>query len=166
MSVKIKTTKNKFPEMIKTAKALNRRKVNAGVLKGDHSWLASIHEYGCNIRVTDKMRAFLHSKGIHLKKSTTVIKIPERSFLRSGHDTYIDEVMEKSDKLISLVIGGQMSEEQLFKAVGEMLATKIKTYARDLTSPPNSEFTIEEKGSSNPLVDTGNMIEGISYEVE
>lgn len=166
MGVKYKTTKDKFPDMIKTAKSLNGRKVNVGCLRGDHAWLASIHEYGCNIPVTDEKRAFLHSKGIHLKKSTTVIKIPERSFLRSGHDNHIDEVLKKADKLLGLVVGGQMDEEQLFEAVGEMLATKIKTYARNLSSPPNSSFTIEKKGSSNPLVNTGNMIAGITYEVE
>lgn len=165
MGVKFKTTKNKFPEMVKTAKALNGRKVQVGCIQGDHAWLASVHEYGCNIPVTDKMRAFLHSKGIHLKKSTKVIKIPERSFLRSGHDEHIDEVLKKADKLLSLVVGGQKDEQQLFEAVGEMLATKIKTYARDLSSPPNSDFTVEEKGGSNPLVNTGNMIEGISFEV-
>ena len=43
------------------------------------------------------------------------------------------------------------------------LASKIKDYARDLDSPPNHPFTVEQKGSSNPLVDTGDMIGGISW---
>lgn len=166
MGVKFKTAKNKFPEMIKTAKALNGRKVQVGCIQGDHAWLASIHEYGCNIPVTDKMRAFLHSKGVHLKKSTKYIHIPERSFLRSGHDKNISKIMAKSDKLIKLVLGGQMTEDEYLEQVGLMLATAIKTYARDLSSPPNSDFTIQEKGSNNPLVDTGNLIEGIMFEVE
>ncbi len=96
---------------------------------------------------------------------TTSIKIPERSFLRSGHDKYIDDVMNKASKLLGQVVSGKMSEEQLLEFVGLALSSKIKTYARELSSPPNSSFTVEQKGSSNPLVDTGNMIGGISFEV-
>ena len=45
--------------------------------------IAAVHEYGCTIRVTDKMRGYLHSQGLHLKKTTQFIRIPERSFLRA-----------------------------------------------------------------------------------
>lgn len=45
--------------------------------------IAAIHEYGCTIQVTPKMRGYLHSQGLHLKASTNFIRIPERSFLRS-----------------------------------------------------------------------------------
>jgi len=34
---------------------------------------AAVREFGARILVTDKMRAFLHYKGIHLKKTTTEI---------------------------------------------------------------------------------------------
>lgn len=44
--------------------------------------LGAIHEFGATINVTDKMRAYLHHIGIHLKKDTTTITIPARSFLR------------------------------------------------------------------------------------
>lgn len=166
LGAKYKTVKDNFPDMIKSLEALNGKKVNVGCIRGDSQWLAAIHEYGCNIRVTSKMRAYLHHKGIHLKPTTTVIRIPERSFLRAGHDAYIDEVMDKASKLVGQVIDGKMSEEQLLDFVGLTLSTKIKTYARELSSPPNSSFTIDQKGSSNPLVDTGNMIGGIYFEVE
>ncbi len=165
MGVKYKTVKNKFPDMIKSLEVLNGRKINVGCIKGDSQWLAAIHEYGCNITVTPKMRAYLHHKGIHLKPTTKVIRIPERSFLRAGHDAHIDDVMNKASKLLGQVLSGKMSEDQLLKFVGLALSSKIKTYARELSSPPNSSFTVEQKGSSNPLVDTGNMIGGISFEV-
>lgn len=45
--------------------------------------IAAVHEYGCTIRVTDKMRGYLHSQGLHLKQSTQFIRIPERSYLRA-----------------------------------------------------------------------------------
>lgn len=97
---------------------------------------------------------------------TPSVKIPERSFLRAGHDKYADEVINKAERALSQVIDGRMSEQQFYDMVGRMLATKIKTYARDLDSPPNSNATILAKGSENPLVHTGDMIEHITWKVE
>lgn len=166
MGVSYKTKKDKFPDMIKQIQSLNGKSIEVGCIEGQHKWLAAIHEYGCDIKVTPKMRAYLHSKGLHLKDSTTVIKIPERSFLRSGHDKEIDGVMDKANMAVMQVLSGRMSEKQFLDMIGQMLATKIKDYARDLDNPPNHPYTTEQKGSSNPLVDTGNMIEGITWRVK
>lgn len=142
---------------------MNGKSIEVGCFNGDHAWLAGIHEYGCNIKVTSKMRAYLHSKGLHLKKSTSVIKIPERSFLRSGHDECIDEILNMTEKVISQVISGEMSSHKLIDWVGEQMATHIKEYAASLSTPPNHPYTVDQKGSSNPLNDTGGMINGISW---
>lgn len=163
MGIKWKTTVNKMPDMTKSIKTLDGRKVEVGVIEGEHQWLASIHEYGCNITVTQKMRAYLHYHGLHLSPNTTTIKIPERSFLRTGHDKNIDKVMKQADRAVEQVAGGYMSDQQLLDLVGQVLATNIKTYARDLSNPPNHPYTVEQKGSSNPLVNTGGMIEGITW---
>lgn len=97
---------------------------------------------------------------------TPSVNIPERSFLRAGHDEYIDEVLKKTEKVIGPAIEGKMSTEQYMNMVGQMLSSKIKTFARDLSSPPNSSATTSAKGSSNPLVDTGAMIEGITHRIK
>lgn len=44
--------------------------------------LGAIHEFGATINVTEKMRNYLHTIGIHLKPDTKTIVIPTRSFLR------------------------------------------------------------------------------------
>lgn len=164
--IKVTTHKNDFPKMEKSISDLNGLKVNVGVLGGEHAWLASIHEYGCRIKVTPKMRAFLHRKGLHLKNSTTEIVIPERSFLRSGFDENADKVLETTEAVLPDVLIGTLSVEHYAKLVGLQLASAIKEYAVNLNSPPNHPFTKQQKGSSNPLVDTGDMINGITYEVE
>lgn len=166
MGVKFKTGKNEFPAMERASKVLSGKVVKVGVFGGEHEWLASIHEYGCKIPVTDKMRAFLHYKGIHLKPSTTVVTIPERSFIRAGHDEHADTVLKSAERALPDVLHGFMDEETYCRMVGEMMAGKIKTYAINLKDPPNSGWTVAEKGSSNPLVDTGDMIGHISYVVE
>ena len=165
MGVKYTTKHNGFPSMKKELGLLDGQKIEVGVLKGESKWLASIHEYGCNIEVTPRMRAYLHRQGLHLKKSTTHIYIPERSFLRTGYDKNRDAVMKKATRLMSEVAAGRMSAEGCMKGVGLELSSKIKDYARDLNKPENHPFTVDQKGSSNPLVDSGDMIEGITWRV-
>lgn len=163
MKVKYTSKGDGFKKMMKELKMLNGSGVEVGVLQGEHKWLAGIHEYGCDIEVTPKMRVFLHTQGLHLKESTTHIHIPERSFLRTGFDTHKDNVAKKAGKMLADVASGKMSAEAVYMGVGTELASKIKDYAVDLGAPGNHPFTTERKGSSNPLVDSGDMIGGISW---
>ena len=159
------TTKfDKLTEMKVQLEGMKGKTVKVGALQGDHAWLAGIHEYGLDIEVTPKMRAFLHAQGLHLKDSTTHIRIPERSFLRSGHDKNIDRVMQQTNRAISQVLAGKMSVDDMLDLCGQQLATAIKTYMRDLDNPANHPYTVEQKGSSNPLVGkTGGLIESITW---
>lgn len=167
MGIKWTTKTNKFPEMKRNAAELNGKSVEVGVLGGgEESWLAGIHEYGCTITVTPKMRAYLHHHGLHLKASTMVIKIPERSFLRNGYDEKKEDVIASAEPVIGDVMSGAMSTNTFLEMVGETLASAIKEFAVDLTSPANHPFTTERKGSSNPLVDSGAMIGAINFRVK
>lgn len=168
MGIKWSVKVNKFPEMERAAVQLDGRRVNVGVY-GEQAWLAGIHEYGCKIKVTDKMRAYLHSQGLHLKASTVYITIPERAFLRNGYDAEKGEVVDMAEAIMCDVMSGHMPVEMFLGQVGQWMARHIQNYATDLNDPPNHPFTIERKGSSNPLVggrDTGGMIDSITYEVE
>ena len=109
------------------------------------------------------MRAFLHHQGLHLKESTTVIKIPERSFLRNGHDENVNRIIAQTERALGQVVAGQMSVDDMLDLYGEQMATAIKTYMRNLKAPANHPYTVEQKGSSNPLVDTGQLIESIVW---
>ena len=165
MSFQMKNQKDMIGKMIAQAKVLNGTKVNVGVLKGEHQWLAAIHEYGCTIPVTPKMRAYLHHIGVHLKESTTQIVIPERSFLRAGYDECRGEVLKKAGRVLPDVLHGTMSEEQYFELVGTLLRDRIKDYAIDLKNPPKQPWPTRDPAKNNPLVETGEMINGIEYEV-
>lgn len=166
MGVKFKREKDKFPSMQRTAHVLNGTAVNVGVLTGEHQWLAAIHEYGCTIPVTAKMRAYLHGIGVHLKKSTTQIVIPERSFLRAGYDQNRDAILKQAEKVLPDVMAGTLSEEKYFELVGTLLRDAIKEYAVDLKDPPKKPWPTRDPAKNNPLIDTGDMVNGIEYEVE
>lgn len=165
MGVKWTTKKNNFPKMEQAIAELDGRKVNVGVY-GEQAWLAGIHEYGCNIKVTDKMRAYLHGQGLHLKDSTKYITIPERAFLRTGYDQNRDNLVDSVEFALPSVLDGSMDSDKFLEMVGLILSSNIKDYAIALDSPPNHPYTVERKGSSNPLVDTGDMIGSITYKVE
>ena len=59
-----------------------------------------------------------------------------------------------------------MSVDDMLDLYGQQMATAIKTYMRDLSQPPNHPYTVEQKGSSNPLIDTGAMLESITWRKE
>jgi len=97
---------------------------------------------------------------------TKSVHIPERAFLQNGHDENINNIMKHADKLIKQVAGGKMSADKCLDTIGQQLARKIKTYAKHLDSPPNWSGTSEAKGTDNPLVDTGKMIDSIDWRVD
>lgn len=84
--------------------------------------------------------------------------------MRNGNQEYANEVLKNASMALGQVINGKMSIDTWLDAWGQMLADKIKLYIRDLDSPPNHPFTIEQKGSSNPLIDSGNLVSSISWE--
>lgn len=166
MAVKFKTVVDLTDDIAKAASSLSGKKVSVGVMSGEHQWLAGIHEYGCIIPVTPKMRAYLHRIGVHLKKSTTKIVIPERSFLRAGYDQNRDAITRKASRLLGDVMGGTMSEDQFFEIFGTEFREAIKDYAIELSDPPKQEWPTRDPSKNNPLVMSGDMIGGIEYEVE
>ena len=167
MGVKYKTTKDEFPKLEKTIEMFKDRKVNVGHLDGgEQAWLAGIHEYGCTIPVTPDMRAWLHRHGLHLKKSTTEIHIPERSFLRAGFDAYHEQVIDVAEKALKNALKNGNVDAYL-EEVGQLLRDRIVDYANDLKDPPKHPFSLQmNPGKTNPLVISGDMIEATTYEVE
>lgn len=168
MGVKFKTKFDITEKIEGNLKSLDDVKVNVGVLTGEHQWLAGIHEYGCKIPVTDRMRAYLHSIGVHLKSTTTVIVIPERSFLRNGFDNGKDDILRKARKALGDVVAGTMSADDYIEMVGGQLRGVIKKYAIELSDPPKVDWPTRPEGFDNPLIgsSSADMVNGIEFEVE
>lgn len=159
---------NAMKDIESQMKKISKKKIKVGVL-GDESELqkiAYVHEYGYDITVTPKMRAWFARNGYPLKKSTTVIKIPERSFLRNGRDKNEDKVVNKARDMLPDVVQKNVSVDVFVDMIGQEFAGYIQKELRDLKSPPDTKMTIERKGSSNPLIDTGRLIGAIKHEVE
>ena len=167
MGVKHVVKMDRTKALSAAVQAIDGKSVEVGVFTGEHAWLAHIHEFGCTIPVTPKMRAYLHRTGLHLRPGTTVIKIPERSFLRGGYDEKKDEVMKQQEILLDAVIMGGLDAYTFLDTVGTILEGKIKEYAVDLRSPALHWYSLKQRknGGSNPLADTGGMIGSITHRV-
>lgn len=166
MSVKI-SDDNKIPELIEKLTGIKNRTIEAGILEdGEQAMIAHVHEYGVDIGVTPRMRAYLHHMGIHLRKDTTHIHIPERSFIRKTADEDMDAIADKIETLLPDVIDNNIDAEAFLKMAGLELEEKMKDKLVEVSDPPLSDVTIERKGSSNPLVDTGSLLSSISYRVK
>lgn len=159
---------NNIPELKRQLRKLKRSSIEVGVVGGDSEMgtIAGVHEFGASINVTDKMRGWFAANGYPLKKETTEIVIPERSFLRTGFDENVDELVNKVDAFLPDVMSLNINADAFANMVGLELSGKIQKKIRDLSGPANSQMTIDRKGSSNPLIDSGRLVGAIRHEVK
>lgn len=85
--------------------------------------------------------------------------IPARPFLdigvMSGVDEYDQALNEREHEDL----------EDALKTIGVFAQGAVRSYMTDLQSPPNAPSTIKKKGSSNPLIDTGELRSSITWVV-
>lgn len=91
--------------------------------------------------------------------------IPERSFLRST----LGENKDKAAKLLVRELKGDISQGDFsgraFAIVGEKLSGEVKRKIQSGIEPALDPETVKRKGSSKPLIDSGNLLQSITYEV-
>lgn len=160
---------NNIPRLMQVLRDLGRRRLEIGILSGESDseilMIAGVHEFGCKIEVTPKMRAWFAYQGYPLKQTTREINIPERSFLRSGFDASLDDIYHQCTRLLDKVIQLELTVDAFFDVLGQYIAGKLQEYMTDLDDQPNSQMTIERKRSANPLIDSGRLRESITYRV-
>lgn len=91
--------------------------------------------------------------------------IPERPFLRGTYDKKLSEIQKNIDEWATQVLEFELDINAFWEMLGQYGVDITKQYLTDLNSPPNSPVTIERKGSSNPLIDTGQLRDSITYKV-
>ena len=93
--------------------------------------------------------------------------IPERSFLRAtffGHAAEGIRVM--CEKLSKAVVEGKLDEPRALGLLGTWAVAEVKKTIRASIAPELAAATIAAKGSSLPLVDTGQLINSVTFVVE
>ncbi|WP_300926980.1 hypothetical protein, partial [Helicobacter rodentium] len=61
--------------------------------------------------------------------------------------------------------GLKKRENNVSERVGVLASSDIKATITKLQTPPNAPSTIKQKGSNNPLIDTGLLRAAIDYKV-
>lgn len=189
---RINKTRINFKALDEWMKALDRKiSIKVGIIGSEASQqaeetdlsnaeLGAIHEFGCTITVTEKMRNYLHSQGLHLKKDTTTIVIPTRSFLRmpllssDGKKELLNVVKSQIGKEFK---ASNFTTDAANKIIDDTVHLIAETaYLRVLEAfesgglgkwAPISQFTTKgrKKPSNPPLTDSGDLRRSISYAV-
>lgn len=127
--------------------------VKAGVLAKDGS---QNHSEG----MTVFQIGMIHEFGVPEKN------IPRRSFIRVPIENNIKEITKLIENNHKLVSENAMSAKVALDRIGIMAQNTIKESFRNNDWKPLKRATIKRKGSSKPLIDTGQLIGSISYIVE
>jgi hypothetical protein len=153
-----------FDNLLDRVGDLTKMDVDVGYAKPSGGFgvteLAIVQEMGTTIKVTEKMRKYLSSQGLHLKKTTTEITIPSRPFVRESFDNNKDELGEKGIKLLIKYLDEKLELEPLLEVWGDEYRNIMRNgvTTRELSLAENHPFTIQKKGSDTPLINTKRML--------
>ena len=91
--------------------------------------------------------------------------IPERPFLRNAmrdnRNKYRDGMKTSAKKLLL----GQTALQTVLRKLGIDAQGDVQESITSLSDPPNSPVTIELKGSSNPLIASGELRDSVTYKI-
>lgn len=89
--------------------------------------------------------------------------VPERSWIRATHDEIKEEMREFIADLVGQIHDGQMTVERALDLMALKTISKMKQKIRSGIPPELSLGTIQRKGSSVPLIDTGQLLNGMTF---
>lgn len=92
-------------------------------------------------------------------------KIPARPFMKQTSKAFSKNVGALMTTLTRKVASGRLSAKKAHSQLGAYYEGKMKETITSGTFKPNAPATIKLKGSSKPLIDTGQMRASISHVV-
>lgn len=88
--------------------------------------------------------------------------IPARPWLDKGVEAGTKEIIDT----IREGIEDGLESRRIMARVGAEAEGAVRKYITDLDTPPNKPSTIKRKGSSNPLIDTGNLRQSVTSTID
>lgn len=93
-------------------------------------------------------------------------RIPARPFLHPTVERNRREYLALFKRLAAAMVRADVDVKTGLDAIGAKAAADVKKTITDGLSPPNAPSTVAAKGSSKPLVDTGQLVGSITWAVE
>jgi hypothetical protein len=93
-------------------------------------------------------------------------RIPSRSALRDAFDNNITAINGQVDRLYNGILIGTLTAGRAAAILGQYHEDQQRQSILDLSDPENAQSTKDQKGSDNPLVDTGRYAQSVRYVVD
>lgn len=91
--------------------------------------------------------------------------IPQRSFLSAWFDKNVREISQVISKVAAEMSEEKISEDQALGKIGLWGVASVQKRIQSGLSPKLQQATINRKGSSKPLIDTGRLWQSIRHVV-
>lgn len=156
--IKIKDTDLGFKKIVAELKTLGTKEVLIGIQEGSKT--KTIVKGGRKSKSGEDIAIYA------AKNEFGTDTIPQRSFMRSAFDENIDFINAVIQNQYSKIVDGRNTVKQSLDLIGRTVEGLVKQKIRSIYLPPNSQATIKAKGSSKPLIDFGNMINSVRYNVK
>lgn len=92
-------------------------------------------------------------------------RIPPRPFMTFAAEIWEREFPKILKRYIPAVLSGGMTVDALLNVIGERARNAVQKAIREGKYAPLSPKTIAAKGSSVPLIDTGRMVDSVTFEI-
>jgi hypothetical protein len=149
--------KNTLPAMLKR---LELEKSNANVTIGVHGQEGSAEK-----KSRDEGPAKLLLVDVATFMEFGTVNVPQRSFIRANDALNYRKYRKVIEEIKDKILFDNMKMSTGLGLLGELILRDIRTRIRSGIKPDLQPETIKAKGSSLPLVDTGQLINGLTYYV-
>jgi hypothetical protein len=92
-------------------------------------------------------------------------EIPARPFLTGWFDANESDLRRRLGALMQSCIRGERTKDEILEILGAYCVGQIQLEIAAGVPPPNAPSTIEQKGSSTPLIRYGQLRGAVSWEV-
>ncbi|SEQ64440.1 hypothetical protein SAMN05216522_10511 [Rosenbergiella nectarea] len=93
------------------------------------------------------------------------LDIPERPFVREYFDTSVERINQFAKNGMTQVAMGNATFSQFLNSLGLDMVDGLKKSITNGNWAPNDPYTVARKGSNKPLIDTGVMLNSITYAI-
>lgn len=168
------THTGKHPNFINIAKQfdyLSHFEVAVGFFGENDALLLTIvraNEYGADIKPKKGDYLYVPYKKANDKQGFYKLKevhIPARPFIENAWKANEEKYKKMVLDGLTDIANGKITGRGLLNKIGSECVSDIRDAAIDLKTPPNAPLTIANKGSKNPLVDTGELERKVTYKI-
>lgn len=171
-----------YDDLVKRVFGFGKPTISTGILEKDGARPKEIKPQAKHLRGADLGEIF----GIDLEstptravtdQSVTLVevacanefgtdRVPARSFIRDWYDEALPTIREKLRNLMIEVVRGNRTRDQALELLAQWCVGSIQARIAAGIAPANADSTIARKGSSTPLIDTGQLRSAISYRID